>query len=341
MKPYVIAEVAQAHEGSINIAHAFIDAVARTRGASAIKFQTHFASEESTISEPWRIKFSRLEESRYEYWKRMQFSKEQWRGLVLHCQEVGLDFISSPFSIKAARLLHSIGMTTWKIASGEVTNFPMIDEILRLGGRNFVVSTGLGDGAEITALRDRIRKKGGDITLLSCVSEYPSKLLDVDMDQMVSYKSVYDVPYGLSDHSGSVYPSLCAAVKGASVLEVHVTFHRDFFGPDNKASLTLEQLEQLGGALEEVDLICSPAPAAADDKSRMRFLFMKGLVAKKDLAAGTILENKHLAYKKPATGISAASYQAIEGAVLTVAKNKDEPIHYEDLDLKQGEDSER
>ena len=97
-KCYIIAEVAQAHDGSLGLAHAYIDAIADT-GADAVKFQTHIAKAESTFDEPWRVKFSSQDKSRYDYWKRMEFTAEQWSELAEHSRSLGLDFLSSPFSI--------------------------------------------------------------------------------------------------------------------------------------------------------------------------------------------------------------------------------------------------
>src|SRR5215475_14460268 len=115
---FIIGEVAQGHDGSLGMAHAFIDAIANA-GADAVKFQTHIAAAESTPSEPWRVKFSRQDDSRYAYWKRMEFSEEQWVGLRKHADERNLLFISSPFSTEAVRLLTRVGVAAWKVASGE------------------------------------------------------------------------------------------------------------------------------------------------------------------------------------------------------------------------------
>ena len=110
---YLIAEVAQAHEGSLGIAHAYIDEVADI-GLNAIKFQAHFADEESTKDEKFRIPLSGQDKTRYDYWKRMEFTVEQWDGLKKHCDSRGIDFLCSPFSKYAVDLLSNIGMTRWK-----------------------------------------------------------------------------------------------------------------------------------------------------------------------------------------------------------------------------------
>src|ERR1700704_322832 len=113
----VVGEVAQAHDGSLGFAHAFIDAIAGA-GADAVKFQTHIAAAESTPAEPWRVKFSPQDATRYDYWRRMEFSEEHWRGLKQHAEARGLVFLSSPFSGEAVELLERIGMVAWKVASG-------------------------------------------------------------------------------------------------------------------------------------------------------------------------------------------------------------------------------
>ena len=109
----IIADVAQSHDGSLGCAHAFIDAVSRT-GVDAIKFQTHIADAESTTAEPWRVRFSLQDKTRYDYWKRMEFTEDQWRGLRKHAVEVGLQFYSTPFSMEAFNLLKRIGVAAWK-----------------------------------------------------------------------------------------------------------------------------------------------------------------------------------------------------------------------------------
>src|SRR4051812_39885185 len=121
----VVAEVGQAHDGSLGTAHAYIDAAAEA-GVDAVKFQTHIASAESHPSEPWRVRFSKQDASRYDYWRRMEFSEEQWLGLREHAAEVGLLFVSSPFSLDAVELLARVGVDVWKIASGELANDPLL-----------------------------------------------------------------------------------------------------------------------------------------------------------------------------------------------------------------------
>src|SRR6266516_398618 len=108
----IIGEVAQAHDGSLGMAHAFIDAIAKA-GADAVKFQTHIAAAESTPAEPWRVKFSSQDATRYDYWQRMEFTEAQWRELRTHATQRELLFLSSPFSLEAVELLERVGVAAW------------------------------------------------------------------------------------------------------------------------------------------------------------------------------------------------------------------------------------
>ena len=145
----IIGEIAQTHDGSLGTAHAYIDAVANA-GADAIKFQTHIAAAESTPGEPWRVKFSRQDATRFEYWRRMEFSQEQWHGLAAHARERGLLFLSSAFSPEAVDLLERVGVPGWKVGAGEVSNLPLLEKMARTG-KPVILSSGMSDWAELDA----------------------------------------------------------------------------------------------------------------------------------------------------------------------------------------------
>src|SRR5947209_15008817 len=167
----IVAEVAQAHDGSLGLAHAYIDAVGRA-GVDAVKFQTHIAACESSPQEPWRVKFSFQDATRYDYWKRMEFTEAQWNGLREHAEEKGLKFLSSAFSLEAVEMLKRVGVSAWKIASGEFNNTPLLDSMLDTG-LPVLLSTGMSRLAEIETAVNRIRAKAAYVTVMQCTSEYP------------------------------------------------------------------------------------------------------------------------------------------------------------------------
>src|SRR5918993_3637807 len=160
----IIGEVGIAHDGSLGTAHAFIDAIAAA-GADAVKFQTHIAAAESTPAEPFRVKFSRQDATRYEYWRRMEFSEAQWRGLAEHAREQGLLFLSSPFSVEAVELLSRVGMPMWKIASGEVSNRLLLEAVAATG-QPVLLSSGMSSLAELDVAVDRVRHAGAPLGVM-------------------------------------------------------------------------------------------------------------------------------------------------------------------------------
>jgi N,N'-diacetyllegionaminate synthase len=313
----IVAEVAQAHDGSLGMAHAFIDAAADA-GADAIKFQTHIATAESTASEPWRVKFSLQDETRYDYWKRMQFTEAQWHGLKQHADKRGLYFLSSPFSVEAAELLSRVGVAAWKIASGEVSNGPLFAHMAATG-KPILLSTGMSPLAEIDAAVARVQAAGLALTVLQCTSMYPTPPEKIGLNLLAVFRSRYGCRVGLSDHSGTIYPGLAAAALGMDALEVHLTLTRRAFGPDVPASVTVEELAQLVEGIRYIEKMRAN-PVDKDQLAQelwpMRSLFTKSVVARTQLPAGTILSEAHLAVKKPGTGIPAVRLHELIGRKL-------------------------
>ncbi|MEZ5353285.1 MAG: N-acetylneuraminate synthase family protein [Bryobacteraceae bacterium] len=329
----VIAEIAQAHDGSLGTAHAYIDAVAAS-GADAIKFQTHIAAAESSPAEPWRVKFSRQDATRYEYWKRMEFTPEQWKGLAEHCRDKGLLFLSSPFSIEAAELLLAAGVTGWKIASGEVSNAPML-RFLASTGLPFLISSGMSAWEELDRAIAAVRGAGTEICLFQCTTAYPCPAEKIGFNLIGEMKARYPQCYvGLSDHSGTIYPGLAAATVGVAALEVHVTFSRECFGPDVPASLTTGELRQLMEGIRFIETMkANPVSkdAIAVEMEGNRRLFTKSVAVRVGLDAGAALDWAHLTVKKPGTGIPAERLESLIGRRLSRRVEAGQFLAMEDL----------
>jgi N-acetylneuraminate synthase len=314
---FIIAEVAQSHDGSLGIAHSFIDAAADA-GADAIKFQTHIAAAESTVDEPFRVPFSYVDRSRYDYWKRMEFSADQWAGLLDHARRRGILFLSSVFSIEAVDLLERIGVPAWKLGAGEFTNFELLAAILpsRLP---ILLSTGMSTWEEIAAVDRFIKAREVPFALLQCTSKYPAPLKDVGLNVIREFARRFRVPAGLSDHSGVVYPALAAMAQAANIIEVHVTFHRGMYGPDVPASIRFEDLRLLADARDAFhEMMSRPVDKDrnAAELEPMRSIFRKSLALKMDRPKGTRLTREMLTLKKPGTGIPAADIERCIGRVL-------------------------
>jgi len=328
----MIAEVGLAHDGSLGAAYAYIDAAAEA-GADAVKFQTHIAEAESSPQEQFRVKVFPQDKTRYEYWERTAFTVEQWRSLKDYAENKNLIFLSTPFSNAAVTQLRQIGMKAWKIGSGDTNNLLMLEEIAS-PGEPVLLSSGMSFIEELETSIALLSCNGSPVMIMQCTSSYPCPPEKYGLNIIDEYRNRFKVPVGFSDHSGEIAPGLAAVTLGAKALEVHVTWSKQCFGPDVKASLTFEQLKELvrGVRLIEQSLQCKvDKNAVAEDMGEMRHLFSKGLVASGPISAGTMLERKHLDGKKPCSGISVSIYHKVLGRVLNRSLCKGDPIIWEDL----------
>lgn len=330
---YVIAEVSQNHDGSLGQAHAFIDACAEA-GADAVKFQTHIAEAESTPQEPFRVQFSYEDKTRYDYWKRMEFTREQWVGLKRHAQERGIEFLSSAFSVEAFELLEQIGMEAWKLGSGEVFNAYLLDRMLETG-KPILISSGMSTFEDIRHQVERIEAGGSPYAIFQCTTSYPNPFESVGLNVIDELHDLYDCPIGLSDHSGTIYPALAAVARGASMIETHVTLSRYMFGPDVSSSVTIEQLREMIEGIRAITcMLSSPVnKCVLEDKyTELKSIFAKGIYAKRDILEGELIRMDMLSMKKPLNGMSAEQYQDVVGRKAGRNIEKGSPIRSADLE---------
>jgi N-acetylneuraminate synthase len=329
---YIIAEVAQAHDGSLGLAHAYIDAIADT-GADAIKFQTHIAEAESTLEEPWRVKFSYQDKSRYDYWKRMEFSVEQWSELAEHSRSRGLDFLSSPFSVEAAIILEKIGVKQWKIGSGEIYNPVLLDYLLDTQ-LPILFSSGMSSITDLDNVINRAVKKSTPFGVFQCSSSYPTPPELWGLEVLSSFRGRYHCPVGLSDHSGGIYAGLAATALGADFIEVHVTFDKKMFGPDTSSSITINELKQLVTGSK----LIKSALNNKDDKdtlvsntSNLKKTFGRSLALVSKLPSGSKISIEDLTLKKPGFGIQYDDINKVVGRRLKNDKSSDTLLKWADL----------
>lgn len=329
---FIIADAALSHDGSLGAAHAFIDAVAKT-GADAVKFQAHIAEAEGTKLEQFRTNVFPQDATRQDYWKRTAFTTEQWSALKNHADERGLVFLCSPFSPEAVRMLTEIGVPAWKTASGETTNIPMLRE-MAASGLPLLLSTGMSRTDEVDQAVRVVLDAGCPLLLMQCTNRYPCPPEHLGLNVIGQYRERYNVPVGLSDHSGKIAAGIAAFALGACAIEIHAAFSRKCFGPDVSASLTFEELTEMVAGIRFLEKAFG-APvdkdAEAAELGDIRSLFTKSIVAADDIAAGTVLGKQHLGFKKPGTGISAAEIDKVVGARLRRDVTKDELFQWDDL----------
>lgn len=313
---FSIAEIGQAHNGSIKIAHQYIDAVAKT-GVHAIKFQTHIAQAESSIHEPFRIKFSN-DKTRFDYWKRMEFTLQQWKDLKKHCDDVNLEFMSSPFSNAAVDLLEKVGVKRYKVGSGEVNNFVLLEKIAQTK-KPVIISSGMSSFIELDATVNFLKRKNVDYSILQCTTSYPTKPTQYGLNVLQELQNRYNVTVGFSDHSSTIETCIAAVSLGAKIIEFHVILDKNCTGPDATSSLTIQQTTQLIKAVNNIDEALKN-PINKEDNSKfetLKQIFEKSLAINKNLKKGTIVTFSDLETKKPkGFGILASKYEDVIGKKL-------------------------
>ncbi|MDB2648002.1 N-acetylneuraminate synthase family protein [Flavobacteriaceae bacterium] len=312
MKYDIIAEIGQAHDGSLGIAHSYIDALAET-GVTTIKFQNHIAEAESSIFEPFRINFSYQDKTRYDYWKRMEFSFDQWCELKRHCEDKGLEFLASPFSVAAVEMLEKLNVKRYKIGSGEVNNHLLIEKIAATN-KKVILSSGMSNYNELDSTINLLKTSKIDYSILQCTTSYPTKTEQWGLNIIPELKKRYGVPVGFSDHSGDIYASLFAASKGAEIFEFHAVFNKKIFGPDSTSSLTMKQIKKLILGLDQY-IISENSKVDKDDLQQynsLKNIFEKSLCVNKDLKKGHIISINDLETKKPkGKGVNSSEYKNI------------------------------
>ena len=310
----LIAEIAQAHDGSLGLLHSYIDAISKT-GVDAIKFQTHIAEAESSIFEPFRVNFSYEDKTRYDYWKRMEFTLEQWKAIKKHCNDVGLEFLSSPFSNAAVDVLEEIGVKRYKIGSGEVSNFLLLDKIAKTK-KPVILSSGMSSFKELDKTVSFLKEKRVDFSILQCTTSYPTQPEQYGLNVIQELKKRYKVKVGFSDHSSKIETCIAAAALGAEIIEFHVVFDKEMFGPDSKSSLTIKETSQLVKAIRNIEKARLNPIDKNDNRhfTDLKNIFEKSLAVNRDLPEGHTLDFDDLEAKKPrGYGILASEYQSVIG----------------------------
>lgn len=273
----VIAEIGLSHEGSLGQAMAYCDAVAKA-GADIVKFQCHTGDPVKGFRPG--TKFPQ-DETRQDYWRRTAFNQHDWEELVIYAHKCGLEFCVSVFSHEAIDLLEGMYVDYWKVGSAQVGDTSLVRR-LAATTKPLIISSGMSDWDEIdkaldTAHRERFINTldSGGVTVMHCVSKYPTEPHDVGINVVRKMMARYnELPVGISDHSGTIWPSIIAASMGAVMCEVHVCWHRDCFGPDVPASITIDELRQL---VQGVRFIEKMKPVDKDEQAKsmadMRRLF--------------------------------------------------------------------
>jgi N,N'-diacetyllegionaminate synthase len=305
----VIAEIGNNHDGSVRQAERLIGAAAEA-GADAVKLQTHIAEAEMLPSTPTPPHF---DEPRWDFTKRMELSRDDHVRLKTFAEERDLVFFSSPFSVEAVALLEQVGVPAYKIASGEVTNPPLIEAVAATG-KPVLLSSGMSGMEDVERAAAILRSAGSELLVMQCTSNYPCPPELVNLRAMVAMGERLGVPYGLSDHTPDIYTAIAAVALGAVVVEKHFTLSKRLYGPDHHASLVPEELARLVEGVRQVEAAMGDGLKERDPSlDPARATFEKSVVARIEIPEGAVLEREMLTTKRPGNGIPAMRLSELVG----------------------------
>ena len=334
----VIAEIGVNHNGDLGLAKSMIDAAA-TSDVDIIKFQTavpELVQIETAPKARYQTTTTDADESAMDMIASLQFSYDEFRELKGYVESRGKQFLSTAFDLESLEFLSSLGLTLFKIPSGEITNLPYLRSIARLA-EDIILSTGMGTMEEVTAAVEAITATGFSrehLTVLQCNTAYPSPIGDTNLLAMVAMGQELGVKFGYSDHTQGSSASIAAVALGATVIEKHFTTDSTLPGPDQHASMEPDAFAALVASIRDVELaLGSPRKAISDSERENRPIARRGVYAARDLPVGQELTLADIVCLRPETELSPMAIDSILGRRLATPIGKHSPIELGTLTL--------
>lgn len=338
MKPVlIIAEAGVNHNGSIQLAKQLID-VAASSGVDIVKFQTfkteNLVSKDARMAE-YQVSNTKREDSQFNMLKKLELSLDDHHTLIDYCKKKNIAFLSTAFDLESLDQLAGLGITLFKIPSGEITNYPFLKKVGQKK-QKVILSTGMSTTEEIRDAINVLINEGtklNDITVLHCNTEYPTPMQDVNLLAMNTIGKEFNVKVGYSDHTPGIEVAIAAVALGAEIIEKHFTLDKNMEGPDHKASLDPEELRQLVTSIRNIEKALGsdtkvPSPSEFKNKNIAR----KSIHVAASLQKGHIIGEEDLVMKRPGDGISPMKIGQVLGKRVKRALEGDSKLKMEDLE---------
>lgn len=337
-KVIIIAEAGVNHNGDLQLAKKLID-VAVVAGVDYVKFQTFKA--DSLVSKSAKkaiyqsVNINDGNDSQYAMLKKLELSHESHLELITYCSEKNIKFFSTAFDVDGVNYLNNLGLTFFKIPSGEMTNFPYLKAVA-LCGKPVIMSTGMCSEMEIKAALDVLMKFGLKkefISILHCNTEYPTPMKDVNLKAMLAIQKTFGVHVGYSDHTLGIEIPIAAVALGATIIEKHFTLDRTLPGPDHLASLEPTELKAMVTAIRNIELALSGDGIKKPSESETKNITIarKSIHINKNLPKGYTITENDIISLRPGDGISSMEWENIIGKKLNTNKKEFDKLLISDL----------
>lgn len=329
---YIIAEAGVNHNGDINLAYKLCDA-AKEAGVDAVKFQTwkteKIVTKKALLAEYQEANIANKKASQYEMLKQLELSYDEFRKLKEHCDNIGIQFLSTPDTEEDTDFLLEIGMPLLKIGSGDVTNIPF----LRIVGRKqkkVVLSTGMSTLADVEKAYNALIESGApEVALLHCTTNYPCPYEEVNLNAMRTLKEAFKCQVGYSDHTMGIEVPVAAVAMGAEIIEKHFTLDKNMEGPDHKASLEPQELKQMVTSIRNIEMALGDGikrPNASEQKNAE--VVLKRIIASKPIKKGETLSENNLSLLRSSEGLPAKYWDLVIGKAAKKDYETDQPIEF-------------
>ena len=324
---YIIAEACDNHLGNLDTAKEMC-LQAKLAGCDCIKFQHHLPDEEMLPVVPMTSNF---DIPLYEFLKHHALSLEQHEELMNYCKEIGIQYLCTPFSLRASQELDALGILAFKIGSGEMDDIPTLKAIAKLG-KPMIVSTGMATEDEIDRTYDVLCESGIDFALMNCLSEYPPRYEDVNLGVLDFMVDSYPrAVIGHSDHTPDLYTSFAAVAKGAKIIEKHVILDKRTPGPDQSVSIDFVELRALVDGIRKIEAALGSEKKIHESEAGVREWAHRSVVSLCAIPAGTALVQDMIWSKRPGTGIPSWRMDEVIGRVAACDIPANSIIRWEDL----------
>lgn len=330
-KVFIIAEAGVNHNGDMKIAQQLVRA-AKKAGADAVKFQT-FKAEALASCFAKNVGYQQKtvgKGAQVDMLKVLELDQTMHQELIKACQKEGIIFLSTAFDHQSVDLLEKLKVPAYKIPSGEITNFPLL-EYIASKKKPIILSTGMSTMKEIGFAVEVLRSaKIRDLSLLHCVTEYPAPYDQLNLRAMITMEKAFKVPVGFSDHTLGIWMPIAAVALGASIIEKHLTMDQSMLGPDHKASLDPNEFKELVKAIRSTETALGDGikrPANCEKKYILEV--RKSLVATRNICKGQKILAEDITIKRPGTGISPSNLKELIGSVVQKSISKDQVLTWE------------
>lgn len=336
MNTYIIAEAGVNHNGNIETAMQMIDA-AKNCGCDCIKFQTFHTEAlvtKNAKKAEYQIANTQNEDSQYSMLKKLELTFSDFKLLKEHCEELGIDFMSTPFDKESVDLLEQIDVAVYKMSSGDITNKNLLEYVADTH-KPIILSTGMCTMDEVHEAVSWIENRNNrKLTLLHCTSNYPTPYDEVNLNAMLTLDQEFSYPVGYSDHTQGILIPVMAASMGAVVIEKHFTLDKNMEGPDHRASLDSLELAEMVTAIRNVeaargDGIKRPMTSEMSTRNAAR----KSLILNKALCKNGIIRSEDLDIKRPGNGIAPKYADQIIGKRLLHDLEAEAVLSWEDIEI--------